>query len=212
MVSDVVGECRASCSSSSARGVSSCASGEACRGVGGDWIGDSEHEGSCEPPCSAGIGIGSCHSVAACHGAGGDWEDGGCVAPCSSAAPSRCDSLSACSDAGGEWRVGGEGGGGGANEGSSPPAVCVTTCPEGAGGEESGQCGLIGLVECGSAGVCVEACTSSAAWRCGSEMACADVGGEWRRDVTGGGHCKPPCSAEAGLEHCESAGACADAV
>jgi hypothetical protein len=36
VVSDVVGECRASCSSSSARGVSSCASGEACRGVGGD--------------------------------------------------------------------------------------------------------------------------------------------------------------------------------
>ena len=86
---------------------------------------------------------------------------------------------SACVGAGGSWQLGG------AAQGAT---TCVTACPD-RGGDAGGGFGPIGLVGCGGdgAGVCVEACSARAAWRCESASACGGTGGTWR-----GSQCEAP--------------------
>jgi hypothetical protein len=71
---------------------------------------------------------------------------------------------------------------------ASRVAQGVTACPD-RGGDAGGGFGPIGLVGCGGdgAGVCVEACSARAAWRCESASACGGTGGAWR-----GSQCEAP--------------------
>ena len=127
------------------------------------------------------LGWGVVHAVIVYGGAGVQGSAGGgqCAPVCSPASISRRGSSSACVGAGGSWQMG---------SAAQGVITCVTACPD-RGGDAGGGFGPIGLVGCGGdgAGVCVEACSARAAWRCESASACGGTGGTWR-----GSQCEAP--------------------
>ena len=132
-------------------------------------------------PLADRLGWGVVHAVIVYGGAGVQGSAGGgqCAPVCSPASISRRGSSSACVGAGGSWQMG---------SAAQGVITCVTACPD-RGGDAGGGFGSIGLVGCGGdgAGVCVEACSARAAWRCESASACGGTGGTWR-----GSQCEAP--------------------